>query len=294
MAATTNLLIETSLDVVSKQRELVQESLGSDGVYIRMKETVEQIYQDGTIKASDRAEVISQTMAALSNSITQTSMTVALDWAKSEKMLAFQKEELQYKIDVLALEAEKLKHDVKTSLAEKQFKQATVIREMGVPTLNAELDVIALSDTGRLYEQTLNIKQDTVNKVTQNTQLLAQTEQTYATTHKLVADTYINHGVFTWANLDATGLTSVSKAVTGYTTLSDLNKEVAREQAKGYTYNAWSNAASGSGGMVGTLLAAEVPGLDPSPYLTLWKTSIEKLTGTSTSGENVVLPSITI
>lgn len=294
MAATTNLLVETTLDVVSKQRELVQESLGPDGIYIRMKETLEEIYQDGTIKASDRAEVVSQTMAALSSSITQTSMTVALDWAKSEKLLQMQKDELEYKIDLLALEAEKLAYEKDAALAEKQYKQASIIRDMGTPTLDVGLNVVGLADEGVKYAQTQNTIQDTANKVLQGTQIAAQTEATYAGTHKIVADTYVNHGVYTWTDLSATGLTGVSKATTGYVTLSDLNKNVAREQAKGYAYNAWSNAASGSGGMVGTLLAAEVPGLDPAPYLTLWKTSIEKLTGTSASGENVTLPNITI
>lgn len=294
MAATTNLLIETNLDVVSKQRQLVSEAMGPDGVYIRMKETIQSIYDNGEIKSSDKARVVAETMSALSASVTQTSMATAVEWAKSEKLLAFQKEELQYKIDLLALEAEKLKQDVIASIADKQLKQATIIRQMGTPTLDADLNVTALADAGKLYEETRNIIQDTANKLTTNAQILAQTEATYAGTHKIVADTYVNHGVYTWSNLDASGLTGVTKATTGYVTLSDLNKNVAREQAKGYAYNAWSNAASGSGGMVGTLLAAEVPGLDPAPYLTLWKTSIEKLTGTSASGENVTLPNITI
>ena len=34
------ILIETDLDVVSKQRLLVEEALGPDSVYIRMKETL--------------------------------------------------------------------------------------------------------------------------------------------------------------------------------------------------------------------------------------------------------------
>jgi hypothetical protein len=34
------ILIETDLDVISKQRQLVEEALGPDSVYIRMKETL--------------------------------------------------------------------------------------------------------------------------------------------------------------------------------------------------------------------------------------------------------------
>ena len=41
--ATVTVLTTTDLDVVDKQRQLVQESLGADGAYIRLKETLEQI-----------------------------------------------------------------------------------------------------------------------------------------------------------------------------------------------------------------------------------------------------------
>lgn len=34
------ILVETDLDVVSKQRQLVEEALWPDSVYIRMKETI--------------------------------------------------------------------------------------------------------------------------------------------------------------------------------------------------------------------------------------------------------------
>ena len=56
-----------------------------------------------------------------------------------------------------------------------------------------------------------------------------------------------------------------------------MNKQVAKEQAKGYAWNAWSNAASSSAGMIGTLVAAEIPDLDPTTYLTTWSTAVSKL-----------------
>lgn len=49
------ILIETDLDVVSKQRLLVEEALGPDGVYIRMKDTLVDLLEKGEIKGTDRA-----------------------------------------------------------------------------------------------------------------------------------------------------------------------------------------------------------------------------------------------
>jgi hypothetical protein len=134
-----------------------------------------------------------------------------------------------------------------------------------------------LTDSGRLYETIENLKQDTANKAKLNDQVVAQTDEVYARTHRLVADTYINHGVFQWTSLNNNGMSGVQKLVTNYTTLSDLQKVVTGEQAKGYAYNAWGNAASASGGMIGTLVAAEIPGLDPATYLSAWMSSVTKI-----------------
>ncbi len=82
-------------------------------------------------------------------------------------------------------------------------------------------------------------------------------------------------------------MAGVQKLVTNYTTLSDLQKVVSAEQAKGYAYNAWGNAASSSGGMIGTLVAAEIPGLNYATYLDKWMTAVTKINA-------VAAPSITL
>jgi hypothetical protein len=43
---------------------------------------------------------------------------------------------------------------------------------------------------------------------------------------------------------------------------------------------------SSSAGMIGTLVAAEIPGLDPTQYLQTWKSAVDKL-------NNLVVPTIT-
>lgn len=281
------ILIETDLDVVSKQRQLVEEALGADGVYIRMKNTLEDLLAKGEIKGTDRAKVVAETIAGMSGQITTTCISGGLQWAEAEKRLALQKEEMQYQLDILAQNKLLAENQVAESLSSRQLRQAQLRREYGTPTLDTEGNVIALADDGKEYATIQNIEQDTSNKVTQGEVLVAQKEQTFAQTHKIVADTYINHGVFNWTGISDTGLTGVTKLNTGYTTLSDMQKYVASEQAKGYAYNAWGNAASSSGGMIGTLIAAEIPNLDPTTYLNTWKAAVDKING-------VTAPTITL
>ena len=284
------LLIETELDVTSKQRLLVDEALGPDSIYIRMKENLIDMLDRSEIKGQDRAKVIADTIAQMSASITANVMNTGLQWAEAEKRLALQKAEMEKQLDILEQNKLLVQNQVVDSLAGRQLKQAQLRREYGTPTTDSNGNVIALGDDGKEYFSTLNIQADTLNKGVQGQVLTAQKESTYAQTHKIVADTYINHGVFTWSGLTNSGMTGVSKTTTGYVTLSDLQKQVSREQARGYVYNAWSNAASAGASMLGTLAGAEIESISSSSWsemINLWKVPTQKL------GQEVA-PSITI
>jgi hypothetical protein len=283
------ILIETDLDVISKQRELVTEALSADGVYIRAKETLEELLAKGEIKGTDRAKVVAETIAGMASQITASTMSAALQWTAQEKEFALKKQEMEYQLDILAQNKLLVENQVEASLADRQIKQAQLRRVYGTPTTDSNGDVIALGSDGKEYVGIQNVLQDTANKVVQNGVLGAQKEQTYAATHKLVADTYVNHGVFQWSSLTGTGMSGVTKTSTGYVTLTDLQKETAKEQAKGYAWNAWSNAASSSAGMLGTLVAAEIPELvdDAADALVLWTNVVTNL-------KNVTEPQISI
>lgn len=284
------ILIETNLDVISKQRQLVEEALGPDSIYIRMKETLLDLLNDGSIKGTDKARVVGETIAQMSASITANVMSTGLAWAEAEKKLALQKEELEKQLDILIQNKLLAENQVADSLAERQLKQAQLLRNYGTPTTDSDGNVTLLANEGKEYVTIQNIEEDTANKKVQGEVLVATKEQNWAQTHKLVADTYINHGVFTWTNLGANGLTGVNKTSTGYVTLSDLQKQVSKEQARGYVYNAWANAASAGASMLGTLAGAElesIPSTTWTEMINLWKNPTQKL-------GNELAPSISI
>jgi len=285
--ADTTISVSTSLDVVDRYRELTAAALDGDSIYIRAKETATKLYDDSEMTDKEKAELIGTTIASMATSMSASSMQLALQWESQEAELGLKKEELEYKIDLMKLEAEKAEQDTASSEANKHLLQAKLIREYGVKTVNSDGDVIDLDDSGMVYEQIRASIQDTSNKALLAPQIVSQTEEVQARTHKLVADTYVNHGLFTGYTISDNGIASATKVATGYITLSDMNKQVAKEQAKGYAWNAWSNAASSSAGMIGTLVAAEIPDLDPTTYLTTWSTAVSKL-------NTVTEPSISI
>ena len=102
--------ISSDLEVLEKYNSLVRESLGSDSVYIRAKETIQDLFIDGLITSGDKAAVISNVIGGIVNSITTSSMAAAVDWAKAEKEIDLKKLELAIQLDIL--EQEKLLTDL--------------------------------------------------------------------------------------------------------------------------------------------------------------------------------------
>lgn len=281
----TSLAIESKLDIVSKYQELIDVTSNGESLYIRAREVIRALKEDNMLTNGDEGTVISQIVAQLAGSGMSSAISGALQWAQAEKDIQFKKEELEYKIDQYKLEAQKAEFEIDIAETNKNYAQGKMIRDMGTATI-VNGDVSMLSDDGKLYWDIQAVKKDIDAKVVQITNFTAQTKQINAQVHKLVADTYVNHGMFTGYTITDSGINGASKIVDSYITLSDMNRRVAAEQAKGFALNAYGTAASGSSGMIGTLIAAEIPNLDMTPYLNSWKSSIDKLNG-------AVLPSFT-
>lgn len=285
--ANTVISLDTNIDLIEKYKSLMEASADGDSLYIRAREVVNALKADNLLTSEDEGAMIAQVVAQLSGSISSQAMGTALDWGHREKQLVLQKEELEYKIDMMKIEKEKMEFDRDTSEANKHYTQAKIIREMGVPTI-VNGDVVSLNDSGKFYREERILEKDLDIKTNQNIQIQSQTKEVQARIHKLVADTYVNHGMFTGYVITDIGITGTTKQVQSYITLSDLNKIVAAEQAKGYSYNAWSNAATASAGMIGTLVAGEVANQ------TLVNNSVSTWSASVTKINNIVAPTITL
>ena len=150
--------IDTTLDVVEKQKELAAALMGEDSIYIRMKETLVDLLEKGEIKGTDRAKVVSETIAQMAVNLTNTSLSTALAWQAQEKELALKKEELEVRLDVLQKEVDKAEEDARLAKESVRLAQAKRIREYGDATLDPNGNVVALSDEGLVYEQEQLVK----------------------------------------------------------------------------------------------------------------------------------------
>ena len=150
--------IDTTLDVVRKQKELAAALTDEDSIYIRMKDTLVDLLEKGEIKGTDRARVISETISQMAVNLTNTSLTTALAWQAQEKELALKKEELEVRLEILQKEVDKAKEDARLAKESVRLAQAKRIREYGDATFDLDGNVIALSDEGLVYEQEQLVK----------------------------------------------------------------------------------------------------------------------------------------
>lgn len=283
---TTVISLDTSMDVISKYKLLIEASANGESLYVRAREVIKALKEDNLITNGDEGTAIAQVVAQLSGSASGQAMSTALAWEGAEKDLVLKKEELEKRIDLLKLEATKAEYDADLAKVTKNAAEAKMIREYGSNIIYVNGSVATLPDEGRAYEEIKSMKQATLNAEATEKSIESQTKQSMASTHKLIADTYVNHGMYAGYTITENGITGTQRLSTGYVTLSEMNRVVAGEQAKGYVLNAYSNAASSSAGMIGTLVAAEIPGLDPTQYLQTWKSAVDKL-------NNLTVPTIT-
>jgi hypothetical protein len=251
------IAITNELDVADKYETLVRQSLSGTSAYIRAKETIQDLVDSGAIDEAKKAEIISNVVSGIINNITSSSMSTAMQWANAEKEIALKKLELEKQLDILSEEnllkqaqIDQIKNTIRLAKVESK-------RMYGTASFDSNDNILSLASDGKVYKD-MELTDANIGKTADERALINQkVQESYAAVHKIVADTYVNYGNYTYTGLTDSGVTNVSPNHGSYKTLSDTQQEIAIEQAKGYVYNAWANALTGSASMLGTAIAAE-------------------------------------
>lgn len=283
------IVLNTELDVIDKYRELVLSSLDGDSVYARVKETLERLQDDGAISDARKAELMSGVVSSVVGSITSNSMGTALNWVLKEKELQLQKLELEYKLDNIAQDTLVKKAEVRRLNVDRTKTQAEILRVYGTPTFDTDGNVSSLSDEGKLFADIRYTDTQIVKATKEHAVVDANVKQTEANTYKIATDALVNHGRWTYS-LSDTGVSSATRAaIPSFTPLSDIQAVIAKEQAKGYTYNAWSNVVTTASSMVGTAIASEMPIFGQGD---IGRTMIDKINDLTTRLTNLNPPTV--
>lgn len=266
--------VPDTLDVLSKFEALMKESVSSESVYIRTKETIGQYFKDSSLNSADKASAIANILGGMASSITGAAMQTALQWSSGERDLALRKLQLAKELEALDADI-----GIKVAQSEKLYYdniavQAETLRMLGAP-LVVNKKVTGLSDSGKVWQDIKLAEQQEVNMQKEATLLDSKLKESYAAIHRSVADTVVNFGPWNY-NLTETGISTVpTRVTTNITPLSDIQRIVAEEQSKGYSYNAWANAVTSSAGMIGTAMASDFD--IPADLLSTFQSIIVKL-----------------
>lgn len=256
--------VTSELDVAEKFAILVSQSLSGESAYIRAKETIQDLVDSGAIDEAQKAETIASIISTISNNITSSSMSTALSWANAEKEAAFKRLELEKQLDILDQENFIKEAQVDEVINRIRLSKIESKRVYGTAIFDGSDNIISLDDTGKVAKD-IELTTSQIVKVDKESVLVDQKiKESYAAVHKIIADTYINYGSYTYGSLTDAGITGVTTTHgVGHKTLTDTQKDIAIEQAKGYVYNAWANALTGSASMLGTAIAADLAEFGP-------------------------------
>ena len=274
--------IPSTLDVLTKFNCLMKESVDSDSIYIRAKETLDAFFKEYSINSADKAQVIANVVGGMASSITSASMSTALQWAAKEQDAEFQKLTLAKQLDILDQDLRLREMEVEKTRWENISTQAQTIRMYGTPTVVEDV-VVSLSADGKVLGDTLFVGQQRLNLIKELDVIEARLKEAYAGIHRTVADTVVNHGAWTYTLGEGGIATSpVRTSPNGVVPLSDIQRVIAAEQAKGYSYNAWANSVTASAGMLGTAIASDGAIDDIATLVTSFRISLDKLQGVVT------------
>lgn len=256
--------VTSSLDVLEKYQILVTQSLGGESAYIRAKETIQDLVSTGSIDEAQKAQIISNIVSSVINNINSSSMSTAMSWSSAEKEIELRKLDLAKQLDILdqdtflkTAQVEQVSNTIRLAKVESR-------RMYGIPVFDASNNVISLDSTGKVAKD-IELTTAQITKTGSEDNLLVQkVQESHAAVHKIVADTYVNYGNYSYTGLTAGGLSTVTANHGVFKTLSNTQQDIAIEQAKGYTYNAWANALTGSASMLGTAIAAEYAEFGPT------------------------------
>jgi len=250
------ITVTSALDVASKYDTLIQQSLSGNSAYIRAKETVQELVDSGSLDEAQKAEILSNILGSMVTSITSSSMSAAIQWANTEKEIELKKLELAKQLDILDKDILVKDAQAKQVVNATRLAKVESRRVYGAAVFVGE-DITSIDETGKVVKDIALTVAQTTKAATEDSLLTQKIAESHAAVHKIVADTYVNYGNYSYTGLTSGGISTVTKNHGTFKTLSDTQKDIAIEQAKGYTYNAWANALTGSASMLGTAIAAE-------------------------------------
>lgn len=267
MATQYNQVLVGDLDITETYKKLMVASTGEDSIYIRMKETLKDEYENTSgLTDAQRANALATGLVELMKSISSNAMEMALKIETEKRDAPYVLTKMKEDTRRVTAEVAKVEKDIE--MADKNLwigtvtgwkVQAEAYRDYGVQTWNQLEETKILPEVAYINYGT---KVETLKKAKVDT---------YAT----YANTYRQNGKVNYTINDADGsFNTVEWDTHGLTYWQTM---VAGRQYQGFDDNQRQHVANSSASMISMLLSTEASGINYSPYLEKWSTAADYL-----------------
>lgn len=253
-------LVDGTLDIVDKFKTLTDEALGTNSIYMRAKDTFKELFDGKKINESEYAQLASQFVSQLAVATTQSVMQGAIQWAQTEKEMAYSLASAKAQADLTLANVEKTKYEICKIQKDIDLQCANITAT--ISTNIRKNGRVATYGTDGCTPLTL------MDEGTEIVQAQAIEAQKYST----LADAYRKSGIVDIA----TTVDGVEKGVAGNEAgYTDAQEDFARRQITSFEDSKRNHAVNAMSQMIGQMLSAEVA--PEAADITRWRTGVDYL-----------------
>jgi len=258
-----------SLDVIRIFNDLMEASTAKDSVYIKAKETLTDLWKNGSYDEKDRASMIAQSLVAMTNSITATAMQLAMQIAESDRdapyMLTKVREDTkltQEQADKMARDGDLIETQKDKMIIDGWQTQANIYTKNGISVTAQSIDNPLLTSVAQSNKMGADVVSAEMSKASQ---------------YVALAGSFRKDGEYTWS-VDANyNVVSPAYGVTSWKALADAQTDVAVRQEKAFDDNMKQHAANSSANMIGLLISSENYTAISECDVDRWRASVDYL-----------------
>ncbi len=240
--------VDATLEISDKYKQLMQDTLSAESIYMRAKDTYSVIFKDLQITEKEKADIVAGSVNSIIATMSASAMQTALSWAKEERDGAYTLAKVKAEAEIALAQIEKTKQEICLVEAQTALQCANITatisgtyRENGTPT-NYEADgctPTGLTDEGLKYQQTRQAEADAYSR--------------YADGYRKSGNVQIGVDSQDGVTKGLSGDMAIGTG--GYTLQTQVNAERLRIS---YEDSKRNHAANSSSTMIGSMLSSEI------------------------------------
>lgn len=261
--------VVNSLDITTLFNDLMKTSVDKDSIYIRSKESLEAMFEEGSYTNAEKAEFTIKLLTSMTASITNQAMQVAYQASKDNLTLPYDLAKLVADTKLTQEQADKLSEDKDLTEAQKQ--------KMIIDGWKTQADIFSKNGINVTANSIENPILGTVDQSNVFATDLTNGEATKVSKFVQLNNTFRRDGIFLPTYNAGGDVTAAAEQTTTWTPLAKAQTDVSIRQEQAFDDNMQQHAANSTANMIGLLLSTENFDAITQTDVNKWRTAIDYL-----------------